>query len=91
VQQGMQRLDDLSLRLAAGIKNYLRAETAHLASIGGSLVALDPRNVLKRGFALVRNESGGLVSSILKVKLGKTVDVLLHDGSFDATVKDIKN
>ena len=35
VRQGMQRLDDLSLRLAAGIKTHLRTETARLASIGG--------------------------------------------------------
>jgi len=90
VRQGMQRLDDLSLRLAAGIKNYLRAEAARLVSIGGSLSALDPHNVLKRGYALVRDENGGLVTSILKVKLGQTVDVLLHDGSFDAAVKEIK-
>ena len=90
VRQGMQRLDDLSLRLAAGIKNYLRAEAAHLASMGGHLAALDPRNVLKRGYALVRDEGGRLVTSILKVKLGQTVDVLLHDGSFDAVVKEVK-
>ena len=90
VRQGMQRLDDLSLRLAAGIRTCLRAEAARLASIGGRLTALDPRNVLRRGYALVRDESGGLVTSILKVKLGQTVDVLLHEGSFNADVKKIR-
>lgn len=90
VQQGMQRLDDLSLRLAAGIKTGLRTEAARLASIGGRMAALDPQNVLRRGYALVRDESGALVASILKVKLGQTVNVLLHDGSFDGSVKGIK-
>jgi len=90
VRQGMQRLDDLSLRLAAGIKSHLRTQTARLASIGASLTALDPRNVLRRGYALVRDESGALAGSILKVKLGQTVNVLLHDGAFDASVKEIK-
>lgn len=90
VRQGMQRLDDLSLRLAAGIRTCLRAEAARLVSIGGCLAALDPRNVLRRGYALVRDESSGLVTSILKVKLDQTVDVLLHDGSFNADVKKIK-
>ena len=90
VRQGMQRLDDLSLRLATGIKNYMRAEAARLASIGGHLAALDPQNVLKRGYALVRDDSGRQVTSILKVKLSQTVDVVLHDGSFDAGVKEIK-
>jgi len=90
VRQGMQRMDDLSLRLAAGIRTSLRTEAARLASIVGRLVALDPQNVLRRGYALVRDERGALVDSILKVKLDQTVNVLLHDGSFDASVKGIK-
>ena len=90
VRQGMQRLDDLSLRLAAGIKTRLRTESARLASIGASLKALDPHNVLRRGYALVRDESGAVAASILQVKLGQTVNVLLHDGAFDASVKEIK-
>jgi exodeoxyribonuclease VII large subunit len=90
VRQGMQRLDDLALWLTAGIKTNLRTETARLISIGGRLAALDPQNVLRRGYALVRDESGALVASILKVKLGQTVNVLLQDGSFDTSVKEIK-
>ena len=90
VRQGMQRLDDLSLRLAAGIKTHLRTQTARLASIGASLKALDPHNVLRRGYALVRDESGAVAASILQVKLGQTVNVLLYDGAFDASVKEIK-
>ena len=90
VRQGMQRLDDLSQRLAAGIKTRLRTESARLASIGASLKVLDPHNVLRRGYALVRDESGAVAASILQVKLGQTVNVLLHDGAFDASVKEIK-
>jgi exodeoxyribonuclease VII large subunit len=90
VRQGMQRLDDLSLRLTAAIKTHLRTETARLASIGASLKVLDPYNVLRRGYALVRDESGALAASILQVKLGQNVNVLLHDGAFDASVKEIK-
>jgi len=90
VRQGMQRLDDLSLRLATGIKTNLRTEMARLVFIGGRLAVLDPQNVLRRGYALVRDASGALVASILKVKLGQTVNVLLQDGSFDTSVKEIK-
>jgi exodeoxyribonuclease VII large subunit len=90
VRQGRQRLDDLTLRLAAASKTILRAEAARLASIRERLAALDPHNVLRRGYALVRAESGGLVASVLQVKLGQAVNVLLHDGSFDASVKEIK-
>ncbi len=90
VRQGMQRLDDLSLRLAAGIKTLLRAESARLDSISASLKALDPYNVLRRGYALVRDESGVVAASIQQVKLGQCVNVLLHDGAFDASINEIK-
>lgn len=90
VRQGLQRLDDLALRLAAAIKTSLRSEAARLAFIGGRLTALDPQNVLRRGYALVRDTSGALVASILKVKLGQSVNVLLHNGAFDASVEKIK-
>jgi len=90
VRQGMQRLDDLSLRLTSAIKTHLRTETARLASFGASLKALDPHNVLRRGYALVRDESGAVAASILQVKLGQNVNILLHDGAFDASVKEIK-
>ena len=89
VREGKQRLDDLSLRLLAAINNRLRAETARLDGITSRLAVLDPRNVLRRGYALVRDSGGGLVTSILKVKLGQRVDVRLQDGAFGALVNTI--
>jgi exodeoxyribonuclease VII large subunit len=90
VREGMQKLDELSLRLATGIKNYLRVETARIASVSAHLTALNPQNILDRGYALVRDENGGLVTSILKVKLNQTLEIFLHDGVFDANVKGIR-
>jgi exodeoxyribonuclease VII large subunit len=89
VREGMQRLDELSLRLAAGIKNYLRTETARIISFRGQLAALNPQNVLDRGYALVRDENGRLITSILKVKLKQSLEIFLHDGAFDANVKKL--
>ena len=90
VRQGMQRLDDLSLRLYAGVRTLLRAEKARLASYTARLSGLDPGQVLRRGYALVQDQHGQLVGSLGQVKLGQHVHVSLKDGTFGADVTGIE-
>jgi len=87
----MQRLDELSLRFSATMKNFLRAQSARIQSVGGRLRALDPRQVLNRGYALVRDSSGRLVTSLQQVKLDENMDVRLKDGRFGARVNRIED
>ena len=90
VRQGMQRLDDLSLRLYADVRALLRAEKAWLASFADRLTGLDPRQVLRRGYALVQDRQGQLVDSVGRVKLGQHIRVSLKDGAFSADVNEIE-
>jgi len=91
VRQDMQRLDELSLRFSATMKNFLRAQSARIQSVEGRLRALDPRQVLNRGYALVRDSSGRLVISLQQVKLDENMDVRLKDGRFGARVNRIED
>jgi exodeoxyribonuclease VII large subunit len=92
VIQDMQRLDELSLRITSAMRNILRSESAHVLSLEARLKTLDPRQVLNRGYALVRNIGGELITSLEQVKLDSDIDVRLKDGSFGARVtKKTKN
>jgi exonuclease VII large subunit len=42
--------------------------------------------VLSRGYAIARDEGGHVVSTVEEVKAGQKVNVLLGEGSFDASV-----
>jgi len=91
LRQGMQRLDDLSIRLRAAMRSRMRAEEARLSAYHARLDGLDPHQVLRRGFALVQDPKGGLIRSAAQVKLGQNVRVSLQDGTFCAEVNEIEN
>lgn len=86
VMQDMQRLDELSTRVNTAMRNFLRSESARVLAMQARLKTLDPRQVLNRGYALVRDSSGELLTSLQQVKLNSDVDVRLKDGSFGARV-----
>jgi exodeoxyribonuclease VII large subunit len=91
IHQGMQRLDDLSLRLRTAVRTGLKTEPARLVSIVSRMDNLDPARVLRRGYALVQDSAGGLIRSLKRVQLGQNVRVSLQDGAFHADVKEIDN
>lgn len=50
------------------------------------LEALNPKAVLKRGYAVIKNESGHVVSTVDQLKSGDKVDIILGNGNADAIV-----
>ncbi|HOS43252.1 MAG TPA: exodeoxyribonuclease VII large subunit, partial [Armatimonadota bacterium] len=56
-----QHLDDLAARILARVDSHLRRQTHRLDAVDGRLTALDPRRVLRRGYALVSSADGAHV------------------------------
>ena len=54
------------------------------------LEALSPRSSLDRGYAIVRRSDGNIVRSHVDVTAGNAIEVLLSNGSFDATVDNVR-
>ena len=54
-----------------------------------SLELLDPQHVLKRGFAMLSNEAGQVVSSTAQVQAGQRLRASLADGALDVAVIDL--
>lgn len=57
-----------------------------LASLWALIRSLGPDAVLARGYALIRDESGGLVRGIAQAEPGRLLDVQVSDGHFGAIV-----
>ena len=53
------------------------------------LLALSPQAAMRRGYAIVRSESGEVISGIARLKPGETVRIVLHDGQAEARVMTI--
>ncbi|MFB6262781.1 MAG: exodeoxyribonuclease VII large subunit [Bradymonadaceae bacterium] len=80
-------IGDLVERLGRAVRSALDRRRARLDRYEDRLELLDPRNVLERGFALVRRE-GELVRSSDDAPPGSTIDVELSDGELRATVDE---
>lgn len=80
-------LDKLSVRLKSTGDSIIGEKNKELYELKGSLFALDPASILRRGYSVVSKESK-TINSAKELKSGDTVDLRFSDGSVTATVND---
>jgi exodeoxyribonuclease VII large subunit len=61
LQQAQDRLTQRQHRLLQAVRHRLRQHQQHQQALQDRLQALDPEAILKRGYALVRDEEGSLI------------------------------
>jgi exodeoxyribonuclease VII large subunit len=88
VARGAERTAVLHARLRHGILNALGRQRRHLDGCAKLLSSLSYQEVLKRGFALVRDAQGRSVRSARQVGPGQQLDIELADGHVAAQAKD---
>jgi exodeoxyribonuclease VII large subunit len=81
-----QRLDDWSERLMSAYQRLLEKRSERIASLARLLESYHYKKVLARGFALVRDEVGGLVASAVRLKPGMRVRLEFADGAAEAAI-----
>ncbi len=88
LQSERQRMDELSRRVWAAQAHRLALEASGLEGLGKRLMALNPFEVLARGYAVVtRQADGSLVRLAAQVQPGEVIQVRVADGQFDAKVE----
>jgi exodeoxyribonuclease VII large subunit len=88
VTNDRQRLENLTAALGTHLGHRLSLQTERLRSARSTLEALSPMEILKRGYAIVRDlETGRVVSSQADAQSGHPVEVRLADGAFSARVE----
>lgn len=94
-QRPDRRLEGLALRLANAEKNLERQLSARLqgarerlVQLSRTLNAVSPLQTLGRGYAVLTNDRGAVVSRVGQVDPGDSVTAQVSDGSIDLTVKD---
>ncbi len=58
-----------------------------IRSSAAQLKAYNPLNVLARGYAVVRKESGEVVRSVTQVTADERLTIRVSDGEFESTVR----
>ncbi len=82
-----QRLDMLRTRLATCQPGrLLERQRRQLDQLAQLLEALSPQQLLRRGFCLVRSETGALVRSVRQVETGQRLQIEWADGRVETSV-----
>lgn len=86
IQNGRQRLDELSGRLARGMGVFIKSSQGQIESYQARLAALNPEAILKRGYAVVTASDGSAVYQVGQTKSGQQLQVRVSDGQFEVIV-----
>ncbi|MFY7974603.1 MAG: exodeoxyribonuclease VII large subunit [Rubrivivax sp.] len=81
------RLDLLEQRLRRALTQRLERETQRQDAAAQRLGALDPRQVLHRGFTWVEDADGGPIGSVHRVRPGQAVRTVWSDGTATARIE----
>ncbi|UXH80044.1 exodeoxyribonuclease VII large subunit [Roseateles amylovorans] len=84
-----QRLDHLAQRLARALPQSLQRGGHRLESLGARLQALDPRQVLARGYAWLDDGQGHALASIQQLSEGQDLRAVLADGEAQLRVQRV--
>ncbi len=85
-----QRLDDLSGRLRRSVVRYLEDKRKKVKSQSERLEALGPLQTLGRGYSVVFDREGEVLSSVKDVDIGDIVRVSMSDGELKAEIKEVE-
>lgn len=88
VELAAQRLDHAIFRLDAARSLILKDRVKHLQNLGAMLETLSFKRVLERGYAVVFDGEGKILSASQEVSPGSNISIRFKDGQRKAEIKD---
>ncbi|MDO4430361.1 MAG: exodeoxyribonuclease VII large subunit [Lonepinella koalarum] len=90
LQQDVQQLQQLEVRLEMALKNELKQKHHAFVRLCGKLDGLSPLNVLARGYSITENIKGETLYSVQQVKIGEPLITRLSDGILVSQIEKIQ-
>lgn len=90
VIQRRQQLEHIHSRFFSCYERVLSVKKHQFVSMTAKLDAMSPLKVLLRGYSMVQDPQGNLISSISQSQTGDNVRLILSDGTLSAVVTDKK-
>ncbi len=91
VQQEIQALSWKRQRVVQATTRQLQQATQHVEVLRQKLATLDPKAVLQRGYAVVRQENGAIARSVEELVVGQELWVQLSEGEVKVEVMEVKD
>lgn len=90
INQGYQRIDELGQRLARSVSYNLKFKKTSLRHFEEKLQALNPLQIMERGFALVSDRHDSPVRGIDALQKGEDIHITFYDGRAACRVHEIE-
>lgn len=82
----MQRVDDMDYRLSKSLSHELAIRQEHVYGVNQKLRALNPVSIMNRGYSVITNGTGEVISQLNDVVVGEQLKAQISDGSLDIEV-----
>ena len=81
-----EEVQQLSKRLEMSLGHLFEMSRNQVRSLSSRLDALNPRNVISRGYSMTTDERGNIVTSVKQIAEGDTLKSVLKDGTITSKV-----
>ena len=76
--------------MGVSVERMLDYKRNSLKSISMKMEGLDPNDVLKRGYSLIRDAQGNVITGVDDMFPGTDVTITMRDGSAVAKIKELR-
>ena len=91
VRERRQEVDEVTDDIYGGLRHMFDRAHAEHQRLSGLMAAFDPMAVLRRGYAVCRNEDGVLIRSSSQLDAAQKVEIKFSSGSARCRVEEIEN
>jgi len=89
LQQKRLRVDELSEKISARMKELVSAKRQKLALLAQKLEGMSPMGRLEAGYAFVTRQDGPMIKTLSQVGIGDSINIDVTDGTIHATVQGV--
>jgi len=90
IYSAKERLSHLNHRIQRSMETTVSRRKQRLAQLEATLNAAHPKRVLERGYSMVQDDKGGVISDVANLKEGQTIQLQFADGHAAADVHTIE-
>ena len=84
------KIDGIIKDSVNSINNYISSNESKINNLKVTLDGLNPKEIMKRGYAAVITKEGRLANSVEQLHLDEELTVTMIDGAIDCTVRNIR-
>jgi len=91
VRESQRRIDELDEKQNRLLLNRVDQKRTQVKTLERQLNALNPYQVLKRGFSITRDEKGTVITEVENLEPGMKLETITHGGKLHSTLDDVEH